>query len=192
MIWLDLAITSLPYVQMAERRTADENGIRSSINESWRGILIAIANGARGGGGIMSWTVGTGKIHNIGRQADETFPGLVSEPGAKLLHVGTSRRDHSEILEYQDDFVDVSVIATRYANYQGPLLENDGRLLTDTWTVNFRDAMIAPKKGIALSPDLMGRIKSSIDAALLSNPLWPSNYGRPDLPARSVNFVSIN
>jgi hypothetical protein len=139
----------------------------------------------------MSWTIGSGTIHNIGRQADETVPGLVSGTGEKLLYVGATP-NHSEIFRYQDDFVEVTCIATRYANYQGRLLANDGQAFTDTWIVNFREVMIAPKSGVVLSRDLLEQIKSNIRTALLSRPLWPSNYGRPDLPVRSVTFVSVD
>jgi hypothetical protein len=193
MLLLHLAITP-SFHQEKVQQTVETVRIRAGLigSENWRCMHIRTVGNGREKGAVMSWTFGTGKIHNVGRGADETFPGLVSDAGAKLLFVGTSREDHSEILRYQDDFVDVSVAATRYANFRGPLLANDGRTLTDAWTVNFRETMIAPKKGVVLSPDILEGIKSNIESALLSQPLWPSVYGGSDLPARSVSFVSFS
>jgi len=139
----------------------------------------------------MQWTNGTGFILNVPREFNEEFSGLVNENGEKLLYIGKSR-SHAEIFMYQDDLCEVAFHATRYGNYHGPLLDNYGELLTSTWTVNFRSKMIAPKANVIVSDEMSKRIKSNIDSALLSRPLWPSNYGRPDLPAASVAFVSID
>ena len=140
----------------------------------------------------MSWTVGTGTIHNVARQADETFPSLVSDAGEKLVYVGPSGAAHSEIFNYQDSLVDFSFHATRNTEFRGPLLASDGHSLGDAWTINFREFMITPKAGVALSREILLRIQSNIEGALLSRPLWPSSYGRPDLPAKSVTFISAN
>jgi hypothetical protein len=140
---------------------------------------------------LMQWTNGTGFIHNVPRQFDEEISGLVNENGEKLLYRGKSH-SHAELFRYQDDLCEVTVNATRYGNYHGPLLDNDGELLTSTWTVNFRSKVIASKANVIVSDEMSKRIKSNIESALLSRPLWPSNYGRPDLPAASVGFVSID
>jgi hypothetical protein len=112
------------------------------------------------------------------RQTDEEFSALINEAREKLLHIGKSH-SYAEIFRYQDDSCEISVIATRYENYHGPLLFDDGELLTNTWTVNLRNKMIAPKANVIVSDEMSRRIKSNIESALLSRPLWPSNYGRP-------------
>jgi hypothetical protein len=141
----------------------------------------------------MFWKVGKGEHFNIARQADMTFPALVSEGRAELLHLGTDRSNHTETFDYHDKSIkEFGLIATRYANFHGRLLANDGQLLTDAWTVDFAVFMIAPRSGVMLSTEILEHTKRNIESALLSHPLWPSSYGRTDLPAQSVSFVSSN
>jgi hypothetical protein len=141
----------------------------------------------------MSWKIGKGDVFNIARQADMTYPALVSEGGAELLHLGTDRSNHTEMFDYHDKFIkDFGLIATRYANFHGRLLANDGQLLTDAWTVDFAVFMIVPRSVAILSTEILEQTKLNIESALLSHPLWPSSYGRSDLPAKSVSFISAN
>jgi hypothetical protein len=139
----------------------------------------------------MAWALGTAREYNIGRQADETFPALINNQGAELLHIGLAQNGSTRFA-YHNNLVDFSFGATRNAEFHGPTLRNDGKQFTETWTVNFRDFMIRPKSGVALSPQLLTQIKSDIEAALLSHPLWPSSQWRPDLPAKFVKFIAVN
>jgi hypothetical protein len=144
-------------------------------------------------GTVMLWEVGKGEHFNIGRQADMTYPALVAEGGTELLHTGTDRSGHTETFNYHDrSIAKFGFIATRYANFHGRLLANDGQLLTATWTVGFAIFMIVPRSGVALSNEVLDQIKLNIESALLSHPLWPSSFGRTDLPAQYVSFVSSN
>jgi hypothetical protein len=195
MILLDLAITQSLQLHEVRHQPACTVAIREALSGSdkWPCISAATVRDTGEGGIAMSWKIAKGEHFNIARQADMTYPALVSEGGAELLHTGTDRSDHTESFNYHDTSIArFGFIATRYANFHGRLLANDGQLLTDTWTVGFAVFMVVPRSGVVLSNEILDQIKLNIESALLSHPLWPSSYGRPDLPAKSVSFMSAN
>jgi hypothetical protein len=156
----------------------------------------------------MTWTIGMGDVENVAHQCDEPHVALVSESGTKLIYIGESRHfGPHELFVYQDEYVrGFSLFASRLDDDDAP---------TATWVVAFREDFIvpmmkddgayhrnpqtgrvelivkrkAPQWGGIFTPKLIAIIKTNIESALLSHPIWLSDYGRPDVPARSVEFI---
>jgi hypothetical protein len=157
---------------------------------------------------MIAWNPGIGDVRNIAHQCDEPHDALISESGSKLIYIGESRHfGLYELFDYQDEYVEqFALFASRLNREQVP---------TTTWTVAFRESFIhpmmkdergwhkntqtgrvemvvkrkAPRWDGMVTPKLVATIKSNIESALMSHPTWPSDYGRPDIPARWVEFI---
>jgi hypothetical protein len=149
-----------------------------------------------------------GEVENVGLQCFEPHIALINESGVRLIYIDGSRHfGPNEIFEYQDEYVrQFTLFASRL---------NENEVPTEIWSVAFRENFIvpmtkddgffhqdeqtgkvelvvtrkAPKWDGIVTPDLIAVIKTNIQSALLSHPTWHSDYGRPDIPARSVEFV---
>ena len=153
----------------------------------------------------MTWTIGMGEVENVGRQCSESRSALISEIGAKLIYVGNVGESRlfgpEEIFDYQDEYVrNFSLFASKL---------NENGVPADIWLVAFRESFIvpltkddgayymggfvvkrkAPRWNGIVTSGMIASMKANIKSALLSHPTWPSDYGRPDVPARSVEFI---
>jgi hypothetical protein len=66
---------------------------------------------------------------------------------------------------------------------------SDG-VLTDTWIVGLATLMrdLEILHGALFARNNIAKVVRDIEDALLTDAAWPSDFGRPDLPARNVQF----
>jgi hypothetical protein len=127
----------------------------------------------------MTWKHGTAKLYSPSKDADETLPALISDDGIAIF--GFKERGGRSVFAYKSGDSEFSFLASRFSP--------DG-VLTDTWTVGVatikRD--LESLHGALFARNNIAKVVRDIEDALLTDPAWPSDFGRPDLPARNVQF----
>lgn len=128
---------------------------------------------------MMAWKRGTAKLYSPSKDADETRPALVSDDGLAIF--AFNRRSGGNVFRYK--------LGNRTLTFVASSFSSDG-VLTDTWTVGVatikRDLEIL--RGAAFARDNIAKVVRDIEDALLADLAWPSDFGRPDFPARKVQF----
>jgi hypothetical protein len=127
----------------------------------------------------MTWKHGTAELYSPSKDANETLPALISDDGIAIF--GFSEPDEQSVFAYKSGNSKFSFLASRFSS---------SGVLTDTWTVGLatikRDLAIL--HGASFAKNNLAKVVCDIEGALLTDPAWPTDFGRPDLPARIVQF----